>query len=533
MEFNLADLFESVVDRVGDREALVVGDRRLTYRGLDERANRLAHHLEAQGIGPGDHVGCHMMNGSEYLETMLACFKIRAVPINVNYRYVQEELRYLYADADLVATVVDGEFLSRIAPLRDDLPLLRHVVVVGEPDGEMADAVDYDAVTRASSPERGFAPRSGDDLMMIYTGGTTGMPKGVMWRQADIFFAGMLGGNPMGEPVSRPEEVAENAANGGGLVSFPAPPLMHGAAELASFISFWAGNKVVLIRRYSGHGALSLVDREGANSISVVGDAMAVPLIDAAEEGDYDLSSLYALGSAGAILSKSVRERLLQVKPDLMISDAFGASEVGYTGAGVEGSNPDEGLRFRPNPRTAIVSDDLRIIEPGSDEVGRVAQRGHVPLGYYNDPDKTARTFVEIDGERWVLLGDMARIDGEGVIHFLGRGSVCINSGGEKIHPEEVEAAIKAHPGVADVVVVGIPDDRWGQRAVAVLSLQPGQGGLTQADIEEHLRERIARYKVPRVVVVVDELQRSPTGKADYRWARETAQARVAAVAGT
>lgn len=533
MQFNLADLFESVVDAVEeDRLALVVGDRRLTYRQLEERANRLAHHLQDQGVGPGDHVGCHMMNGSEYLETMLACFKLRAVPINVNYRYVLEELRYLYDDADLVATVVDGEFLSRVQALRDQLPDLRHVVVVGEPDVALPeDGVAYEQALAESSPERGFGERSPDDLMMIYTGGTTGMPKGVMWRHEDIFFAGMLGASIGGaDPVERPEQVAERAAEGGGMTIFPAAPLMHGAAELSSFITFWSGSTVVLIRRYSGHGALELIEREKVISISLVGDAMAIPLVQALEEKDYDISSLMALGSAGAILSKSTRDRLTDLKPDLIISDAFGASEVGYTGSAVEGSSPEEGLKFQPNPNTAIIVDGQRLAEPGSGEVGRVAQRGHIPLGYYKDEKKTADTFVEVDGTRWVLLGDMATMDDEGVIHFLGRGSVCINSGGEKIYPEEVEAAIKAHPDVTDVLVVGIPDERWGQRCVAVLSTRDGVS-FDQADLEAHLADRVARYKVPRLVVDVDELRRSPSGKADYRWARDIAEERAAETA--
>ncbi len=534
MDFNLADMFEGVVDQVGERDALVAqkGDERvrLTYDQLDERANRLAHHLQAHGIGPGDHVGCHMRNGNEYVETMLACFKIRAVPVNVNYRYVQDELRYLYADADLKASVVDAPFLERVEAIRGELELLDHLVVVGDvgtlPEGTVA----YEDALAGGDPGRGFGPRSADDLMIIYTGGTTGMPKGVMWRHEDIFFAGMLGGNPIGEPRERPEDVPKGAAESGLLVMFPVAPLMHGASELATFIAVWQGAKVVLVRDFSGHEVLRLVQEEGANTLSIVGDAMAVPIADALDEGDYDTSTLLALGSAGAILSGSTRERLTAHLPNLMITDAFGASEVGYTGPATEGSTPESGLRFQPNDRTAVVSDDLRIIEPGSDEVGRVAQRGHVPLGYYKDEAKTRESFVEIDGERWVLLGDQATIDADGVIHFLGRGSVCINSGGEKIYPEEVEAAIKSHDAVRDVVVAGIPDERWGQRVAAVIALREG-ASLTEDELQAHLDGRIARYKLPRFIHITDEIQRSPSGKCDYTWARETL-ADAAKVAG-
>lgn len=533
MEFNIADLFESVVDRIPDRMALVAGGRRLTYAELDERANRLAHHLNGLGIGVGDHVGCHMKNGTEYLESMLACFKLRAVPINVNFRYVEEELRYLCDDADLVAILSDAEFLDRTVAVWDQLPKLAHALVIGETDIDLpAWASPYEDAVVASRPERDFGPRSPDDLMMIYTGGTTGFPKGVMWRHEDVFFAGMLGASPGGaSPVESPEEVADRAeATGGHIATFPAAPLMHGAAELASFITFWLGGKVVLIRDYTGEGAVELIERERPLSISLVGDAMVRPLVDALEITDRDVSSLRSLGSAGAILSQTNRDRLTAILPNITISDAFGASEVGYTGSGVEGSSPEKGLKFQPNPYTAVVSDDFKVIEPGSDEIGSIAQRGHVPLGYYKDPEKSATTFVEIDGHRWAVLGDRGTIDADGIIHFLGRGSVCINSGGEKIFPEEVEAALKAHPAIQDAVVAGIPDERWGQRVSAVIQSVPGEDVPSQAEIEEHLASRIARYKVPRLTVAVDEVLRSPSGKPDYKWARRIATEAAEAV---
>jgi acyl-CoA synthetase (AMP-forming)/AMP-acid ligase II len=530
--YNLADIFESVVDVVADREALVCGGRRLTYAELDARANRWAHHLQSAGVGPGDHVGVQLYNCTEYVETMIACFKIRAVPINVNYRYVEDELAYLFNDADVVALVHDTEFTPRVEAVLGRTPKLRHLVTVGDgrrPDG----AVDYDDALAAQSAGRdGFPERSADDLYVIYTGGTTGMPKGVMWRQEDLFFAGMGGADPVGTPVSRPEEVAERAATRGALVMFPVAPLMHGAAQLATWIGFLQAAKVVLVRKFDAADVVETAAREGAHSMSIVGDAMARPLAEAlagSHEGA-DMSSLFAISSAGAILSAAVREKLQALLPKTILLDNFGASETGFQGTGVAGSTPDKGLKFTVNARTAVLGDDLKEIEPGSGVVGRMAQRGHVPLGYYKDAEKTAASFVTIDGERWVLLGDMATIEADGTIAILGRGAVCINSGGEKVYPEEVEAVLKAHPAVYDAVVAGVPDERYGQRVAAVVQLRSDVTAPTEAELIAHVREHVAGYKAPRLVIVVPEIRRSPSGKADYPWATKVAAEHVVRV---
>ena len=522
MQFNLADLLESVVDHVPDREALYAEGRRLSFREFDDRANRLAHHFTANGIGQGDHVGCHMMNGTEYLETMYALFKIRAVPINVNFRYVQEELRYLYDDADLVAVVFDTEFAAKVAAVLPLVESIRHLVAVGPTEGydlPVGTVLFEEALAAQPTHREGFPERSGDDLFVIYTGGTTGMPKGVMWRQEDLFFAGMGGGYPAGEPLASPQEAGPRALANSPLVSFPAPPLMHGAAELGSFINLLGGGKVVLIRRYTGDGALSLIEQEKINTITIVGDAMAVPLIDALSQRTYDTSSLLALASAGALLSQPLRDKINGYLPNVYINDSFGSTETGYNGSAPVGSKASDGLRFTVNVRTTVFDDDFQRVVPGSGVVGRVAQRGHIPLGYYGDEAKTAKTFVQIDGERWVLPGDMATIEEDGTMRFLGRGSICINSGGEKIYPEEVEAALKSHPALVDAVVAGIPDERWGQRVAAVLQVHEGAQAPSQEDIAEHLSVLIARYKVPRFVHVVDTIARSPSGKPDYTWA--------------
>jgi acyl-CoA synthetase (AMP-forming)/AMP-acid ligase II len=511
LQFNLADIFESVVDVVGEREALVVSDRRLTYAQLDERSNRLAHHLAGLGIGAGDHVGLQLLNGVEFLEGILAALKLRAVPINVNYRYVADELRYLYDNAELKALLVNREFAHRVAPARPSS--LEHVLVVED---------DYEDALAAASPDRLDIRRSPDDLYIIYTGGTTGMPKGVMWRHEDLFFAGLGGGNPAGDPVEKPEEVAVNAAARDQMVMFPAPPLMHGAAQLGSLISFNWGQKIVLLPRYSGAAALDLIEKEKINTVSLVGDAMARPLAEALD-AERDLSSWFAMSSAGAILSEAVKAQFLEHLPNLMIIDSFGATETGFQGSAAAGSSPEAGLRFAMNDETIVVDDDLQPVAPGSGVIGKVARRGHVPLGYFNDPEKTAATFFERDGYRWVVPGDMAEVEVGGMIRVYGRGSVSINSGGEKIFPEEVEAALKSHPAVFDAVVVGVPDEKWGQAVAAVVQVRPGVDVPTLADLDTHCRERIAGYKVPRQLALVDEMVRSPAGKADYGWARDIA----------
>ncbi|MFH8751756.1 acyl-CoA synthetase [Streptomyces rimosus] len=538
MEYNLADLFESVVDTVPGREALVHLDhpgtgaeRRLTYAELDRAASRLAHHLRDHGVTPGSHVGLHLYNGVEYLQTLYACLKIRAVPVNVNYRYVEDELAYLYRDADLVALVFDAEFTGRVAAVLPRTERLRHLVRVGTPPPGAPEPVvapvPFEQAEASGSPGRDFAPRSGGDRLVIYTGGTTGMPKGVMWRHEDIFFSGMGGGAPTGEPVRRPEELAERVAAGGeGLVFFPTPPLMHGTSTLTAFIAFHFGQKVVLHRKYVPEEVLRTIERERVTSVSLVGDAMLRPLADALAgplKGT-DCSSLFSVSSSGAILSETVRAQFSALVPGALLLNNFGSSESGFNGTATEDSGPDKGFRLRVNAHTAVVDPASPVHAPvAAGEVGRLALRGHVPLGYYNDPRKTAETFFEADGERWVLLGDMATVDEAGIVTVLGRGSQCINSGGEKIYPEEVEQALKAHPDVYDALVAGVPDARWGSRVAAVVQLREGAGPLGLEAVQEHCRARLAGYKVPRSVVFTERIRRSPSGKADYRWAKAVA----------
>lgn len=534
MEYNLADLFESVVDVVPDREALVYVDhpgtgeeRRLTYAELDAAANRIAHHLIDAGIGPGEHLGLHLYNGVEYLQTVLACLKARIVPVNVNYRYVEEELVYLYRDADLAALVFDAEFTDRVAAALPRTEKLRHLVRVGTPpEGAPAlDCVPYAAAEASGSPARGFGARSGDDLFIIYTGGTTGMPKGVLWRQEDLFFAGLFGGEPSGEPVKRPEELAERVAAGGaGITFFPAPPLMHGTSTLTAFIAFNYGQRVVLHRKYVPEEVLRTLEKEKVSSISLVGDAMLRPLVDALRGPlrGTDLSALFSLSSSGAIMSDTVRTQLQELMPNVLLLNNFGSTESGSNGRATEDSGPAKGFRLHVNERTQVV--DPATHEPvAAGETGRLAQRGHVPLGYYNDPAKTAETFFEKDGVRWVLLGDMATVDEQGVVTVLGRGSQCINTGGEKVYPEEVEQALKSHPDVYDALVAGVPDARWGNHVAAVVQLRADAPPLDLESVQNHCRPRLAGYKVPRQLVLTDRIQRSPSGKADYRWARSVA----------
>ncbi|MEW2082686.1 acyl-CoA synthetase [Streptomyces sp. NPDC005283] len=534
MEYNLADLFESVVDVVPDREALVYIDhpgsgaeRRLSYAELDAAANRVAHHLIDAGIEPGEHLGLHLYNGIEYLQTVLGCLKARIVPVNVNYRYVEEELVYLYRDADLAALVFDAEFTERVAAALPQTRKLRHVVRVGTPpdDAPRLSAVAFTEAEAAASPERGFGARSADDQFIIYTGGTTGMPKGVMWRQEDLFFAGLGGGAPTGERVAAPEELAERVAAGGdGITFFPTPPLMHGTSTLTAFIAFNFGQRVVLHRKFVPEEVLRTIEKEKVTSVSLVGDAMLRPLIDALSgplKGT-DCSSVFSVSSSGAIMSETVRAQFTALVPHVMLLNNFGSSESGFNGTATDDSGPEKGFRLRVNALTAVVDPaTYEPVRPG--EPGRIAQRGHVPLGYYNDPKKTAETFFRRGDERWVLLGDMATVDEEGIVTVLGRGSQCINTGGEKVYPEEVEQALKSHPDVYDALVAGVPDTRWGNHVAAVVQVREGALTPTLDDIQSHCRTRLAGYKIPRQLVIAQQIQRSPSGKADYRWARTVA----------
>jgi acyl-CoA synthetase (AMP-forming)/AMP-acid ligase II len=533
--FNLSELFESVVDAVGDRLAIASPGRRLSYAELDERANRLAHHLAANGVGAGDHVGLQLLNGTEYLEGMLAAFKLRAVPININHRYVERELEHLFDDADLVALIVHGTFTERVAKVAPSIGTLRHVVVVddGSPVATGLDAVDYEAALAGASPARDFQDRSGDDRYIAYTGGTTGMPKGVVWRHEDLFFAALGSGDPTLDkgPISDPAELP------GRLPDFPmtqlcAPPLMHVSAHWGAFNTFYGGGKVVLLGpgRLDGHEVWRTVAGEGVNILTVVGDAMARPVLDAlAVDPSHDTSLLFAVASGGAILSPATKAQIAELLPNALVIDAFGSSETGLAGSRASGADDTAGVaRFLVDERTQVLDDDLRPVAPGSGVVGRLARRGHVPLGYHKDETKTGAAFVTIGGERWVLPGDMATVDADGTVVLLGRGSGSINTGGEKVFPEEVEGVLKGHPAVFDVLVVGAPDERWGETVVAVASLRPHHE-LSLDDLVAHGRDGLAGYKLPRRLVVVDEVPRATNGKPDYARARELASSGVPA----
>lgn len=529
MNFNIADLYESLADVIGDRTAVVCGDQRLTFRELDERANRLASFMRGRGIGPRDHVGLYLYNGVEYLEAMLAAFKLRAVPVNINYRYVADELHYLCSNADLVALFHHASASAAVQAVAHRVPTLRTLVSVRDAETSIAGAFDYQEAMAKGSPARDFGPRSGDDLYVIYTGGTTGMPRGVMWRHEDVFFAGLQGGRPGGEPIRRPEELAAVAQEGPGLTILAAAPFIHGAAQWAAWIALFSGGAAVISpgRSFAPRDVLRLVEAARVTTITLVGDAMARPLAEAlAEPGArWDTSSLMVIASAGAVLSRTVLEQLRARLPDTMVLNNFGASETGHQGTDYDlqaTGGVAAAPRFFMDGTSTVLDADLRPVAPGSGVIGKLARRGHVPLGYYKDPEKTAQTFVTIDGQRWVIPGDLATVEADGRITVFGRGAVCINTGGEKVFPEEVEQALKAHPDVLDAVVVGVPDPRWGERVAALVQPREGRAPSLEA-LGGYLREHVAGYKVPRDLHLVPEVVRHPSGKPDYRWAKAVA----------
>ena len=535
MEFNLADLFENAVDHFADRDYLVCDGQRRTYAELEVRSNRLAHHLAEHGVRAGDHVGIYALNSVQWVETLWAVFKLRAVWVNINYRYVEDELAYLFDNADLKALVYQREFAPRVRGVLDRLPLLTHSVVIEDGSGaDLAglDSVDYETAMASGAPERDFGPRSADDRYILYTGGTTGMPKGVVWRHEDVFFA--LGGgiDPVANTrVDRPEAMVEKGlANPAQAVMMPIAPLMHGATQWGVMGGSFVGNKIVLVPHFDPVGIYELIAAEGVHAIMITGDAMARPLLEALDDpdvADLDLSSWAAMASTAALFSPSVKEALMERRPTLILTEAIGSSEGGsngYTMVQKGKTAMKGGPTVTPIMDTVVLDEHLEVVPVGSDVVGKVARRGNIPLEYYKDPVKTAETFVTgKDGVRYSVPGDFATYEPDGTITLLGRGSVSINSGGEKIYPEEVEGAVKGHPDVYDCVVVGVPDERWGQRVAAVVQARDDATRPTVESIQEHCRTHIAGYKVPRELHFVDAIVRSPSGKPDYRWAKDIA----------
>jgi len=540
MDFNLADVYEAVAAAIPDQDAIVWGDRRWTYRDLDERANRFASVLhdaghgarsERDGLGGHEshqhHLAIYLYNGNEYLESMLGAFKARVAPFNVNYRYVEEELLYLLDSCQADAIVFDSRFADTLAAVLPELPNLRTLIQVG--DGPLLDgAVAYEDALAAAAATPPPVDRSPDDLYILCTGGTTGMPKGVLWRQADIFM-GSMGGRDLttGAEKQSLEEIVEGAKASGGAKVLPAPPFMHGAAQWVAFSGFNGGSTIVIqedVVRLDPADVWRTVDREGVNILLIVGDAFGRPLVEELERGGHDASSLLVVVSGGAPLNSTLKDRLLAALPSAMILDAVGASETGSQMSHVSaaGASASTG-RFTPGPSAAVVSADLSsVLEAGHDGDGWLAQRGRVPLGYLGDAEKTARTFPVIEGTRFAVPGDRARLTAAGEIELFGRDSVTINSGGEKIFAEEVEQALAHHPDVFDVVVAGRPSEQWGNEVVAIVQLRDG-AAADEAALRAEAAKHVAGYKLPKAFVFVPAVVRSPAGKADYRWAKEQA----------
>jgi fatty-acyl-CoA synthase len=471
-------------------------------------------------------VAIYALNGNEYLEGMVGCFKARCAPFNVNYRYVEEELLYLFDNSDAKAVIFHARFAPMLEKIRSQLTQVKLWIQIADDSGNarMADALDYEEALASASPEPPPGDLSPDDLYILYTGGTTGMPKGVLWRQDDIFY-GALVSNWKPESLLEIQERVKGATRP--IRALPAPPFMHGAAHWVAFNMWHIGGAVIvnsIVDRLDPDDIWSTVEREKAGILLIVGDAFGRPLIDQLDKKDYDLSSLFQVSSGGAILTAALKNELLERLPEIRIMDALGSSESGSQAshASTAGAKASSGS-FQLVPGSLVLNDALTAkLAPGSEETGWLAREARVPLGYYKDADKTAATFPTIDGTRYSVPGDRARIAADGTLELLGRDSVTINSGGEKIFAEEVEQALKHHPSIYDSVVVGTPSERWGSQVTAIVQLREGETPDEDA-MKEVAREHIASYKLPKAFVYVDHITRAPSGKADYRWAKQTA----------
>ena len=521
-----------------DRVALICGDEQITYAQLEEKANRLAHYLLDHGVGPGDKVGIYCRNRIETVIAMLGITKARAILVNVNFRYVEAELRYLFENSDMVALVHERRYSDRVANVLPETPNVRTVLVVEDGTDKDFSAYGGVAFSRAlaeGSPERDFGERSADEIYLLYTGGTTGFPKGVMWRHEDIYRV-LLGGTNFatGEFVEGEWDLAKQGAESPPMVRYPIPPMIHGASQSATWMALFGGGTTVLTPEFNADEVWRTCQKHKVNFLFFTGDAMARPLLDALiaarDTGDdYDLANLYVLASTAALFSPSIKDQLLELLPNRLISDSIGSSETGFGGISIvaKGQNHTGGPRVKIDRSTTVLDEEGNEVAPGSGIRGILAKRGNIPVGYYKDEAKTAATFRVINGVRYAIPGDYARVEEDGTVTMLGRGSVSINTGGEKVYPEEVEGALKGHPDVFDALVVGIPDERYGQRVAAVVQPRPGTKPSLR-DLDAFVRTEIAGYKVPRALWLVDEVKRTPAGKPDYRWAKEKTEARPA-----
>ena len=536
MALNIADLAEHAIDAVPDRVALICGDDVITYAGLEEKANRLAHYLIDHGVKKDDKVGLYCRNRIEIVIAMLGIVKAGAILVNVNYRYVEGELRYLFDNSDMVALVHERQYSERVANVLPDTPNVKTVLVIDDGSTVPAQAyqgyggVEFYQAIAEGSPERDFGTRSADDIYLLYTGGTTGFPKGVMWRHEDIYRV-LLGGTDFatGEFVADEYDHAKQAAAAPPMIRFPIPPMIHGATQSATWMALFTGGTVVLSPEFDAEGVWSAIEQHKVNLLFFTGDAMARPLLDALESSERDLSSLFLLSSTAALFSPSLKEKFLELLPNRVITDSIGSSETGFGGTSVvaKGQSGGGGPRVTIDKKTVVLDDDGNEVVPGSGVRGILAKRGNIPVGYYKDEKKTAETFRTINGVRYAIPGDYAQVESDGTVTMLGRGSVSINSGGEKIYPEEVEGALKGHPDVFDALVVGVPDPRYGQHVAAVVAPRKGTHP-TLAELDAFVRRDIAGYKVPRSLWIVDEVKRSPAGKPDYKWAKEQTEERPA-----
>ncbi|MFA4080801.1 acyl-CoA synthetase [Mycobacteroides salmoniphilum] len=535
MALNIADLTEHAIDTMPDRVAIISGDRKLTYAELEEQANRLGHFLQSQGVGPGDKVGLYCRNGIEIVVALVAIVKIRAISVNVNYRYVESELHYLFENSDMVALVHERRYSDKVANVLPSTPNVKTAIVVEDgSDGAGVDFRSYggvafaDALTQGS-PDRDFEERSPDDIFLIYTGGTTGFPKGVMWRHEDIYRSLFGGINYVtGEVVEGEWDLATQGAEAAPFIGFPIPPMIHGATQAATFMALFSGRTTVLAPEFDPDGVWDTIEKNKVNMLFFAGDAIARPLIDALDTDKgraRDLSSLWVLASSAALFSQTVKERYLELLPNRMITDAIGSSETGTGGLSsvAKGQMHPGGPTVKISSTTTVLDEEGNPIAPGSGVRGLIAKSGHIPVGYLKDEKKTAETFKTFNGVRYAIPGDWATVEADGTVTMLGRGSVSINTGGEKVFPEEVESVLKGHPAVFDAVVVGVPDEKWGQHVGAVIAVRDGVP-LTFEDLDSHARKEIAGYKVPRSVWIVDTVKRNPAGKADYRWAKEVSE---------